>query len=84
MPVGFYDVERNLSALDLTSLSLAYTCGCKAKVHVKRLHQTCVCILHTDAVEDHSHECPPGRQITWEGNKINHVVVMKCPELVRH
>lgn len=35
-PVGFYDVERNLSALDLTRLNLAYTRGCKAKVHVQR------------------------------------------------
>lgn len=36
MSVGFYDVEWDLSALHLTSLSLAYTRGCKTKVHVKR------------------------------------------------
>lgn len=38
---GFLDVERNLSALDLTSLNLAHACGCKAKVHVNET-QTCL------------------------------------------
>lgn len=35
LSVEFYDVERNLSALDLTSLILANTRGRKPKVHVE-------------------------------------------------
>lgn len=35
-PGGFYDAERNLSALKLKCLSLALTRGCKANMHAKR------------------------------------------------
>lgn len=35
-PGGFYDDERNLSALKLKCLSLALTRGCKTNVHAKR------------------------------------------------
>lgn len=69
IPVGFYDVERNLSAPDLTSLNLAYTCGCKAKVHVKSggSDMSSFCKL----MEDNSAGCPPGGMTNQEGNMKN-------------
>lgn len=56
MPGRFYDVEKNLSALDVTSLCLAFTCVCKARGHEPRHVSSFYELMEDDC------ECPAGTQ----------------------